>query len=150
MKFTWLGASLFITDGIIKVFVEKKGVEGRIKPLLGGKLLLRKYHNTGAMLGTGAAKPKRIAMLSLIFTVFMTGVYVATLGYKGQNILKAGLSLLLGGAYSNTYDRLRRKYVVDYISFGVKGKLKHVIFNISDFGIILGAGLMVIGELLKE
>ena len=102
------------------------------------------------MLGAGAKSPKRIALLSIIFTAFMTGIYVATLGYKGQGILKAGLSLLLGGAYSNTYDRLRRKYVVDYISFGVKGKLKNIIFNISDFGIILGAGLMVIGELLKE
>ena len=91
-----------------------------------------------------------MALPSIIFTAFMTGIYVATLGYKGQGILKAGLSLLLGGAYSNTYDRLRRKYVVDYISFGVKGKLKNIIFNISDFGIILGAGLMVIGELLKE
>ena len=150
MKFTWLGVSLFITDGIIKLFVEKKGEKEVNKPLLGGKLLLRKYHNTGAMLGTGAKKPKRIALMSMIFTAFMTGVYVATLGYKGQGMLKAGLSLLLGGAYSNTYDRLRRKYVVDYISFGVKGKLKNIIFNISDFGIILGAGLMVIGELLKE
>ena len=120
------------------------------KPLLGGKLLFRKYHNTGAMLGKKKKSPKRIALLSIIFTAFMTGVYVATLGYKGQGMLKTGLALLLGGAYSNTYDRLRRKYVVDYISFGVKGKLKNVIFNISDFGIILGAGLMVIGELLKE
>ncbi|MBQ3162999.1 MAG: signal peptidase II [Lachnospiraceae bacterium] len=150
MKFTWLGVLLFITDGIIKLFVEKKGKKEVIKPLLGGKLFLRKYHNTGAMLGAGAKRPKRIALLSIIFTAFMTGVYVATLGYKGQGMLKTGLALLLGGAYSNTYDRLRRKYVVDYISFGVKGKLKNVIFNISDFGIILGAGLMVIGELLKE
>lgn len=150
MRFTWLGVLLFITDGIIKLFVEKKGKKEVIKPLLGGKLFLRKYHNTGAMLGAGAKRPKRIALLSIIFTAFMTGVYVATLGYKGQGMLKTGLALLLGGAYSNTYDRLRRKYVVDYISFGVKGKLKNVIFNISDFGIILGAGLMVIGELLKE
>lgn len=150
MKFTWLGVSLFITDGIIKLFVEKKGKKEEIKPFFGGKLLLRKYHNAGAMLGAGAKSPKKIALLSIIFTAFMTGIYVATLGYKGQGILKAGLSLLLGGAYSNTYDRLRRKYVVDYISFGVKGKLKNIIFNISDFGIILGAGLMVIGELLKE
>lgn len=150
MRYTWLGALLFITDGIIKLFVEKKGTTGLVKPVLGGKLLLRKYHNTGAMLGAGAENPKRIALISIIFTAFMTGVYVATLGFKGQGALKAGLSLLLGGAYSNTYDRLRRKYVVDYVSFGVKNKLKNVIFNISDFGIILGAGLMVIGELLKE
>ena len=70
MKFTWLGVLLFITDGIIKLFVEKKGKKEVIKPLLGGKLFLRKYHNTGAMLGAGAKRPKRIALLSIIFTLF--------------------------------------------------------------------------------
>ena len=37
-----------------------------------------------------------------------------TLGQKGKAALKLGLAFLLGGAFSNTYDRLKRKYVVDY------------------------------------
>ncbi len=151
MIYTIIGLTLFVTDGIIKLFVEKKGKEGIERPILGGKLLLRKYHNTGAMLGIGATNPKWTAFVSIIFTVFMSGVYVATLGMKGKRILKTGLALLLGGAYSNTYDRLRRKYVVDYVSFGMKkSRLKNVIFNISDFGIIIGAVLFSIGELLSE
>ena len=61
-------------------------------------------------------------------------------------MLKAGLSLLVGGAFSNTYDRLKRKYVVDYISFGVKWKgLRKVVFNVSDFCIIIGALLAAFG-----
>ena len=151
MIYTIIVAVLFITDGIIKLLVEKKGQEGAVRPLLGGKLLLRKYHNTGAMLNLGATKPTLTALISLIFTVFMSGVFVATLGYKGAAALKTGLALLLGGAYSNTYDRLRRKYVVDYVSFGVKNqRFRNVIFNISDFGIMIGAVLLVIGELLRE
>lgn len=151
MIYTLTGILLFITDGIIKLFVEKRGKEGIVKPVFGGKLLLRKYHNTGAMLGAGSANPKIIALISVIFTTFMTGVFVATLGYKGSAALKTGLGLLLGGAYSNTYDRLRRKYVVDYVSFNVKNqRLKNIIFNISDFGIIIGAVLLVVGELLRE
>lgn len=151
MIYTIIGLTLFVTDGMIKLFVEKKGKEEVICPALGGKLLLRKYHNTGAMLGIGAENPKRTAFVSIIFTVFMSGVYAATLGMKGKRMLKTGLALLLGGAYSNTYDRLRRKYVVDYVSFGVqKSRLKNVIFNISDFGIIIGAVLFSIGELLGE
>lgn len=151
MIYTLTSILLFITDSIIKLWVERKGIDGVVKPILGGKLLLRKYHNTGAMLGAGAAKQKRVALISLIFTAFMTGVFVATLGYKGAGTLKAGLSLLLGGAYSNTYDRLRRKYVVDYVSFNVKNhRFRNIIFNISDFGIILGAVLLVVGELLHK
>lgn len=151
MIYTIIAIALFITDGIIKLFVERKAKEGTVHPILGGRLLLKKYHNTGAMLGFGASNPKRTAFVSIIFTVFMSGVYVATLGVKGERILKTGLALLLGGAYSNTYDRLRREYVVDYVSFGVKNeRLKNIIFNISDFGIIIGAVLFSIGELLHE
>ena len=51
---------------------------------------------------------------------------------------------MLGGAYSNTYDRLVRKYVVDYVSFRVPGRLKKVIFNIGDFCIMIGALLCVL------
>ena len=146
MIYTIIGLTLFITDGIIKLFVEKKGKEGIERPILGGKLLLRKYHNTGAMLGIGATNPKWTAFVSIIFTVFMSGVYVATLGMKGKRILKTGLALLLGGAYSNTYDRLRRKYVVDYFSFNVPVKgIRRIIFNIGDFCIMIGAMLSVLG-----
>lgn len=151
MIYTLTGILLFITDGIIKLVVEKRGKEGVVRPILGGKLLLRKYHNTGAMLGTGSKNPRIIAFISILFTTFMSGVFVATLGYKGEKALKTGLGLLLGGAYSNTYDRLRRKYVVDYVSFNVKNNwFKNIIFNISDFGIIIGAALLVVGELLRE
>lgn len=151
MIYTVIGVLLFITDGIIKLLVEKRGDERTVKKICGGKLLLRKYHNEGAMLGTGASKPKIIAFISVIFTTFMTGVFVATLGYKGSGMMKAGLGLLLGGAYSNTYDRLRRKYVVDYVSFGVKNQwLQNIVFNISDFGIMIGAALFAIGELRKK
>ena len=49
-------------------------------------------------------------------------------------MLKTGLSLILGGAYSNTYDRLFRKYVVDYVSFEVRNpRLRNIVFNLSDF-----------------
>ena len=60
-------------------------------------------------------------------------------------MLKWGLTLLLGGAYSNTYDRLARKYVVDYVSFNGPFRLRNVMFNIGDFCIMIGALISVIG-----
>ena len=65
--------------------------------------------------------------------------------------MKTGLSIVLGGAYSNTYDRLFRTYVVDYISFGVKNqKLRRVVYNIADFCIMIGTILVVIGGINNE
>ena len=62
-------------------------------------------------------------------------------------MMKFGLSLLLGGAFSNTYDRLKRGYVVDYFRVNVPVKrIRKLIFNISDFCIMIGALLIVLEE----
>lgn len=56
--------------------------------------------------------------------------------------------MILGGAYSNTYDRLFRKYVVDYVSFEVRNpRLRNIVFNLSDFGIMIGSCLLVISQM---
>ena len=48
---------------------------------------------------------------------------------KGCLAQKIGLSMVLGGAISNLYDRLVKGYVVDYFSIEIK-RLKKVIFNL--------------------
>lgn len=152
MVYVFIAVALFISDSIIKYVVEKDKISEKVREKINNKIVLKKYHNKGAMLDIGASKQYIVAVISLIFTVFMSGVFVATLGYKGKKTLKVGLALILGGAYCNTYDRIRRKYVVDYISFNVKSKYKvlnrfgEIVFNISDFGIIIGSVLLVVGE----
>ena len=136
------GAELGITN-----HVEKHRKEGEERPAFGGALLLRKYHNRGAFLDMGERVRPLVAFVSVLLSLVMTAVFVMTLGSHGSAVLKTGLALLLGGAYSNTYDRLRRKYVVDYFSFGVKWqKLRRVVFNLSDFCIAVGAMMMVLGS----
>lgn len=152
--------SLFIADSIIKYRIEKHKRPGETKQILNGSMIIRKYHNTGAMLNIGAARQSAVALVSLVFSAFMTGIFVATLGMAGKHTLKTGLSLILGGAYSNTYDRLKRKYVVDYVSFKFCNRktkrkpviklqklLESIVFNLSDFGIIIGSLLLVLGYL---
>lgn len=120
--------------------MEKTLPESGEKKKLRGLIRLRKHHNKGAFLNAGERKRPLVAAVSVLLTMAITVLFIVTLGKKGNAWLKTGLALLLGGAFSNTYDRLKRKYVVDYVSFGVKWKrLANVVFNISDFGIILGA-----------
>lgn len=144
---SFLAASVFITDLLIKNHIENTGNEGEEKSLCGGRLLLRKYHNSGAFLNVGQYRRGFVAVLSLMLTLAATVLFLVTFTYRGSRMLKIGLSLLLGGAYSNTYDRLVRKYVVDYVSFPVKNqKIRNIVFNISDFSIMIGALFMVIGS----
>lgn len=111
-----------------------------------GLIVVRRYHNTGAMLGFGEGHRWAVTAAALTMTGFLTVVFVLSLGHKGGGLLKAGLSLLLGGAFSNAYDRLKRGYVVDYFSIDIKWEpLRRVVFNLSDFCIMIGAMLVAIG-----
>ena len=141
-----LVSGVFLGDLWLKGWVEKRIAKGEDRLLLSGKLIIRKHHNRGAMLNAGQKRSSLVAALSLILTIAVTGLFFLSLGYRGNNLLKVVLSLLLGGAFSNTYDRLRRRYVVDYLSFGVKWtRLRKIIFNLSDFFIIIGALLAALG-----
>ena len=129
MVYILIAASIFFGDLRIKNYVERNFPEEGEQFRLKGFLRLRRHYNRGAFLNMGQKRQQAVAALSVL-----------TLGTKGNKALKTGLAMLLGGAFSNTYDRLKRKYVVDYFSFGVRWKwLSRIIFNISDLGIMAGA-----------
>lgn len=144
MLYIAAAAGIFLLELYIKNYIERKGEEGKEKEVCKGTFLIRKYHNKGVFLNAGERVRPLVAALSLGLTVCITVLFIVTLGQKGRGVLKTGLSLLLGGAFSNTYDRMRRKYVVDYFSFGVKWKpLRRIVFNISDFCILIGTVMAV-------
>lgn len=147
LGFSLMAMTIFLLDLWIKDYIERSGKEGEETAICGGRLLIRRYHNKGAMLDVGQRRSGLVAALSLALTLGLTALFVLTFSCKGSKMLKAGLALLLGGAYSNTYDRLVRKYVVDYVSFPVKNqKIRNIVFNISDFCIMIGALFMVLGS----
>ena len=129
---------IFATDLVIKNKVETSDKLPRT--MWKGRLYIQRYHNKGAMLNTGDKYPSLIAALSVVLTLLTLIVFILSLGKRGTPLMRTGLGMLLGGAFNNTYDRLRRKYVVDYLQFRVPWKwLNRIVFNISDFGIMAGA-----------
>lgn len=153
-------SGIFLGDLWIKNRIEKSetdkggnvlirsGGEGGGKSgiLAGGRIRIRKYHNKGAMLNLGENRRRMVAALSVVLTGAVSVMFLCSLGQRGNRLLRAGLALLLGGAFSNTYDRLKRRYVVDYLSIRTGWKpLDRVVFNFSDFCIMTGAMLTVLG-----
>jgi signal peptidase II len=145
MIFIGIIIAIVATESVIKQVREQNGTEGERKPILGGRLYLTKYHNYGAFLNLGQKRPEFVKGLSMGLSIACTVLFVLSLGTKGKVLLKSGLSLLLGGAYSNTYDRMVRGYVVDYFGFQTKNtRLQNIVFNISDFCIVIGALISVL------
>lgn len=145
MRYFLIVLGIFTAELGIKNRVEKNGEQGKEKTVAGGLLLLKKYHNDGAFLNFGQKRKIWVAVWSVLLTAVLSILFVLSFGTHGGKALKTGLSLLLGGAFSNTYDRLKRSYVVDYFSFGVKWKpLRNIVFNLSDFCIIIGSLVAVL------
>lgn len=147
MKYGLVVLGIFGLDQFIKNKIEKQESLEKQHKKIGKLLVIRKCHNTGMAMNLGDKRQKMVAGLSLLMTALVLVLFFFSLGKRGNALLHTGLAFLLGGGFSNTYDRLKRKYVVDYISFPVPVKwLREIVFNIADFCIMIGAWLAVVGK----
>lgn len=144
MKFYLTALFVFGLDEYIKRRVEKSPETGERK-IIFGRIILRRHHNRGVCLNFMDRKQRMVAALSAFLTAAVAIRLFRVRKEPGQQSYAAGLALLLGGALSNTWDRLHRSYVVDYFSINSRNRrLRDIIFNLSDFSIFLGALVSVI------
>lgn len=145
MIYVTIAAVIFLLDYLIKRNVDKKRKLGEKTEILDGKIVLTKYYNKGAAFNFLMKKPNLMTLIHTGFWGFLAGVFAGALSKKENPGLLTGLALLLGGGASNLFDRIKKKHVVDYFSFGVKWKkLGNIIFNVSDLFILLGGILAAV------
>lgn len=135
----------------IKSWVEKNVPFRKDKKILGGFGILRRVHNKGMMMNFGDKHPNVVKNISVFVTLAIGIVQLVFLGMPGYIKEKVGLSLILGGAVSNTADRVKRGYVVDYFGFNSKNKkISRVTYNIGDFAIFAGGLIAILSVLGNE
>ena len=132
-------------DQVIKRLVET-GMEMHQRIELLPVLSLFRIHNTGIAFSifSGSANLFLIVMAALVMA-FVT--WLAARTEPHQVVARMGFVLVLAGAAGNLIDRAVLGYVVDYILFHV-GDWSFAVFNLADAFITIGAGLVVIEELL--
>ncbi|MBA3913694.1 MAG: signal peptidase II [Acidobacteriales bacterium] len=106
---------------------------------------LTHVENRGAAFGLFADSPSewKVAML-VVFSVVAL-VIVTALLWRNSRVFTAtglGLSLILGGALGNLWDRVVSGRVVDFLLFYI-GQYQWPAFNVADSAIVVGAGLLV-------
>ena len=139
---------LFSADELIKLWVEESG-NFTEKELLDGTIKLEKLHNYGAANGILKNHPLALRIVSAIMLVIgIVRLCVLNLHKNGSALEKMGLSLLIGGALSNITDRFIKGFVTDYFRImKLPGRLKKLVFNISDFNIFIGSILISAGQI---
>lgn len=112
---------------------------------------LQYAENSGAFLSLGAELPDTLRTLILTGGVAVLLVLVAVLAIHRQwtGFPLIGAALMWGGGASNLIDRAMRGHVVDFLNLGV-GSLRTGIFNVADVAVLLGAVLIVLGDLRPE
>lgn len=136
-------------DLMIKDYVKENVAERSRKNLAGNRVILTKYFNRGAMLGAMADKPELLKGMTIFGVGSLTGALMMVGGKKGYFLQKAGLSMMLGGAGSNAYERIKYGKVTDYIRFNVgTEKFRSVVYNVGDFAVFAGTLFLILGECL--
>jgi signal peptidase II len=82
-------------------------------------------------------------VLALLIPLVIVGVVVTFMRYLPRDVLllRFSMGLILGGALSNLFDRLRQGYVVDFIEAHA-GQHVWPLFNVADSCIVVGVVLL--------
>jgi signal peptidase II len=110
-----------------------------------GFFQLTHVQNTGAAFGLFADSPAQWKIGALVSVSILALVVVSALLWKNSHSLSTttiGLSLILGGAMGNLWDRMMSGRVVDFLDFYV-GSYHWPAFNVADTAIVIGAVLLI-------
>lgn len=137
-----LSSAVALSDAYIKNKIEEDVKFGEKISLDIGSITIQKHHNKGLPLNAFDNHQKEVAAVSFA-ALILEMIYAGSTMLKDGNALSmVGHSLIIGGALSNTADRILRRYVVDYLSFGKRS----AIYNLSDLCIISGTALISLNE----
>ncbi len=149
MRLIWikLALGLFRADLAVKREIEVNPKLERDYTFCNGRVRLTRFYNYGTAGSRLEGYMPAIIRCSGMMTFGCIGMLLRLLCREGYTMQKLGLSLMSGGALSNLYDRCKRGYVVDYVSFRTPWKwLSSVVFNLSDFLIFTGAIFICLGQ----
>ena len=144
----WLSAVVIVLDQITKhMIVDRFSLYERLDVFPHFNLTLA--YNSGAAFSFLADAG---GWQRWFFTAIAVGASVMILIWlarltKAETLQGVALSLILGGALGNFYDRLVLGHVVDFLDF-YWGDYHFPAFNIADTAITIGAGLILLDMLL--
>jgi signal peptidase II len=154
---TWLAIALLVMvlDQLTKVLILGSFQYGDSTVVTSFFNLVR-AHNHGAAFSflAGAGGWQRWFFTGLGIVAALVMVWMLR-SHPGQKLFSWAISLILGGAVGNVIDRLLHGYVVDFLDFhwafldGIFHGGHFPAFNVADSAITLGAGLLILDELLR-
>ena len=142
MLILFLTLLFFSIDFFFKKFVQQTFSFNTGYHLIKNIVDLRLVHNTGAAFGMLRDKTLFLIFLGIILLAIF---FVWARKMRYSFLRKIFISMILGGALCNLYDRIVFGYVIDYIDLGW-----WPVFNLSDTFISVGCILLIISYLHED
>lgn len=151
VRWLWLAGPVIVLDQLTKWFIISRfELFERIEilPILD----ITRLHNYGAafsfLSNAGGWQRWFFVTLAMLVSVGIL-LWIRRLPAKGESLLAAGLSLILGGALGNVIDRVAHGFVIDFISVHYGGWYFPA-FNVADSAITVGAALLILDAFMSE
>jgi len=142
---------VIVLDRVTKLWIVAHILPGHAIVVIPRVFRLTHVLNTGAAFSMfeGAQHPEMVRNLLIAFSIAAVVVVIGVLWKMGRtaSVTSVALSLILGGAIGNLYDRVHLSYVVDFLEV-------HIVhyhwpdFNVADSAIVVGACLLLL-EMLR-
>ncbi len=144
-----LAAAVFALDWITKRAIETRMSVFDTHTVIPGFFDIVHARNRGAAFSmfadsTSPLRPFLLIGLSVFALVLVAGILRNASRLDRPTAI--GLSLILGGAIGNVFDRIVSGAVTDFLDFYVGG-LHWPAFNVADSAIVIGSGLLLLSLL---
>jgi len=150
LRWMALAAAVLLLDQLTKLYIMGQFSLGESRTVNSFFNLVRAHNEGAAFSFLSDAGGWQRWFLTLVSVVVSAVIVVWLTKLPRQRLLEGlGLSLILGGALGNLYDRLTLGYVVDFLDFHWSG-WHFAAFNVADMGISVGAGLIIVDALFFQ
>jgi len=134
---------VLILDLATKYWIESILLYGQHIPVTGFFNLVLTYNAGAAFSFLSEASGWQRWFLSAVAAIASIVITYLLYKYKDEKLFCLSLSLILGGALGNLWDRITLGHVVDFLDFYI-GDYHWPAFNIADSAIFIGAVLLII------
>ncbi len=155
-KYIWLAAIagfLVALDQLTKLYIHTHFHLGESVVVIPNFFNFTYVRNFGAAFGFLAESHpsfRELFFLSMppIALIIILGILRGVKNEDTKQII--ALSSIFGGAIGNYIDRIRFRYVIDFLDFHIYGKWSWPAFNIADMAIVGGVGLLLLLMFLEN
>lgn len=138
---------LLVLDQWTKWYVAKIFDPGQVLPVFPGFNLVLAFNRGAAFSFLAQAGGWQVWFFGLLAVIVIVVMVRLLWRYSVYSLFSLSLTCIIAGAAGNLIDRALRGYVIDFLDFYWNG-MHWPAFNVADIAICVGAGLLILDELL--